>query len=240
MLKIIYTFKKFLSIILLMAVVLWTINFQTLWRYIVSDSELYNSSIEEEIRREEKIRNEEEKIEELKPDLIILDINLPQKNWIDICKELRVFSQTPIIMLTARTWELDRVTGLEIWADDYIAKPFSPRELLARISSIFRRINKEELDILSFKNINIDTQKMLVEVDNKEISLTKNEYDILKKIVSENWKLVTRETIMTQIIGYEKYIYDRTIDTHIKNLRKKIWNKDMIITVRGEGYRLNH
>ena len=148
--------------------------------WISESLKLYLENSNFEVKTHNEWYRAVEKIKELKPDLIILDINLPQKNWIDICKELRVFSQTPIIMLTARTWELDRVTGLEIWADDYIAKPFSPRELLARISSIFRRINKEELDILSFKNINIDTQKMLVEVDNKEISLTKNEYDILK------------------------------------------------------------
>lgn len=182
-----------------------------------------------------------EKIKKIEPDLIILDINLPNKSWIDICKEAREFLQTPIIMLTARTGELDRITWLEIWADDYIAKPFSPRELLARINSILRRTFKEKESgwILSFKEINIDTNKMTVKAKDREVSLTKNEYDIIKKIIEEDWKLVTRETIMTEVIWYEKYIYDRTIDTHIKNLRKKLGDKDIIITVRGEWYRLN-
>ena len=181
-----------------------------------------------------------EKIKKIAPDLVILDINLPKKNWIDICKEVREFSNTPIIMLTARTSELDKITWLEIWADDYIAKPFLPRELLARIHSILRRTSKEKNNgILKFKSINIDTNKMIVKSKGKEVSITKNEYDILKKIIEEDWKLVTRETIMTEVIWYEKYIYDRTIDTHIKNLRKKLWDKDVILTVRWEGYRLN-
>jgi len=174
------------------------------------------------------------------PDLIILDINLPKKDWIEICKELRSFSKKPVIMLTARSWELDKINWLEIWADDYIAKPFSPRELLARINSILRRVeNKEINNLLSFWNIEIDTEKKLVFVSWNKISLTKNEYDILKKIIEEDWKLVSREILMTEVIWYEKYIYDRTIDTHIKNLRKKIGNKDIILTIRWEWYRLN-
>lgn len=184
-----------------------------------------------------------EKISEENPDLVILDINLPVKSGIEICKELRETSSMPIIMLTAKTSELDKIAGFEVWADDYIEKPFSPRELSARISSILRRSKDwEESDDgkLVFKNIEIDTEKMIVKVDGNKVSTTKNEYDILKKIIEENGKVVTRETIMTEVIWYEKYIYDRTIDTHIKNLRKKIWGKDIILTVRGQWYRLNN
>ncbi len=183
-----------------------------------------------------------ERISEEKPDLVILDINLPKKSGIEICKELRETSGLPIIMLTAKTSELDKIAGFEVWADDYIEKPFSPRELSARISSILRRSKDEEDDQgkLVFKNIEIDTEKMIVKVDGNKVWTTKNEYDILKKIIEENWKVVTRETIMTEVIWYEKYIYDRTIDTHIKNLRKKIWGKDIILTVRGQWYRLNN
>jgi len=180
------------------------------------------------------------KINKIDPDLIILDINLPKKDWIEICKELRTFSKKPVVMLTARSWELDKINWLEIWADDYIAKPFSPRELLARINSILRRIeNKEKENLLIFWNIEINIEKKIVYVSWKEISLTKNEYDIFKKIIEENWNLVSRETLMTEVIWYEKYIYDRTIDTHIKNLRRKIGDKNIIITIRWEGYRLN-
>lgn len=183
-----------------------------------------------------------ERISEENPDLVILDINLPKKSGIEICKELRENSSIPIIMLTAKTSELDKIAWFEVWADDYIEKPFSPRELSARISSILRRSKDEEgeeSNKLIYKNIEIDTEKMLVKVDKNKVSTTKNEYDILKKIIEEDWKVVTRETIMTEVIWYEKYIYDRTIDTHIKNLRKKIWWKDIILTVRGQWYRLN-
>lgn len=177
------------------------------------------------------------------PDLVILDINLPVKDGIEVCKELRKTSSIPVVMLTARSWEIDKITWLEAWADDYIAKPFSPRELLARINSILRRSSTTEdtvwNNIILYQNIAIDTEKMLVTLNKNEISLTKNEYDILIKIVWEDGKLVSRETLMKEVIWYDNYVYDRTIDTHIKNLRKKLDNKDMILTIRGKWYRLN-
>ena len=183
-------------------------------------------------------------IEESEADLVILDVNLPVMNGIEICSKLREDSDLPVIMLTARGWETDRITGLENGADDYIPKPFSPRELLARINVILRRSSKDDNEevknsIISFKHITLDTDKIILKVNDNEVSVTKNEYDILKKIIEEDGKVVSRETIMTEVIGYEKYMYDRTIDTHIKNLRKKIWDKEMILTVRGEWYRLN-
>lgn len=184
------------------------------------------------------------KLKEIKPDIVILDINLPWKDWIQITKEIREFSRVPIIMLTARSSELDRINWLEIWADDYIAKPFSPRELLARINTITRRISEnvtkpDDPNILNCEWITINISKKTVKVDNVSISLTWNEYDILKKLIDEKWGIVTRETIMTEIIWYDKYIYDRTIDTHIKNLRRKLWKKDFILTIRWEWYRIN-
>ena len=180
------------------------------------------------------------------PDLVILDINLPEKDGIEVCSEVRESSQVPIIMLTARSSEIDKITGFESWADDYIAKPFSPRELLARINSILRR-SQESSDSsindtswkLQYQNICIFPERMEVTLDNAVISLTKNEYDLLEKIVQEDGKLVSRETLMREVIGYDNYLYDRTIDTHIKNLRKKLQNKDMILTIRGKWYRLN-
>jgi DNA-binding response OmpR family regulator len=182
-----------------------------------------------------------EKINEIKPDLIVLDINLPWKSWIDIIKEFRKNSTTPVIMLTARSTELDKIYGLEIWADDYIAKPFSPRELLARINTIIRRfaVSDKSENILKCSDIEIDIDKKIVQKSGKTIILTSNEYEILKKIVEENGKIVSRDVIMKNIIWYENYLYDRTIDTHIKNLRKKLDDKDLILTIRGEGYRVN-
>ena len=179
-------------------------------------------------------------IKKIEPNIIILDINLPWKDWINICKETRNFSKVPIIMLTARWSELDKINWLEVWADDYIAKPFSPRELLARINWILRRLDPEkDSGIVKVWELKIDTNKKIVKLKKEELPLTKNEYDILERIVKEDWNLVSRETLMTEVIWYEKYVYDRTIDTHIKNLRRKIWNKDLIITIRWEWYRLN-
>jgi DNA-binding response OmpR family regulator len=184
-----------------------------------------------------------EKIKEENPQLIILDINLPVMDWMEICKNTRTFSDIPIIMLTARGSENDKIVWLENWADDYIAKPFSPRELLARIKRILERTsNKNEENSeneLKYENITIYLDKKIVKVDEKDINLTKNEYDLLEKIVKEDWKVVSRETLMTEVIWYEKYVYDRTLDTHIKNIRKKIWNSKAILTVRWEWYRLN-
>jgi len=181
------------------------------------------------------------KIKLFDPDLIILDINLPVIDWMEICKQTREFTDTPIIMLTARSTENDKIIGLELWADDYIAKPFSPRELLARIKRILKRTktDKEEKNTIKFKNITLFLDKKVVEVDWKPINLTKNEYDLLERIIKENWAIVSRETLMTEVIWYEKYVYDRTLDTHIKNIRKKIGNPDIILTVRWEWYRLN-
>ena len=179
----------------------------------------------------------------VKPDLIILDINLPWLDWIEITKEIRKTSQVPIVMLTARWSELDRINGLEIWADDYIAKPFSPRELLARINTILRRVSDKNTNLdwkIIFEDIVINTEKKIVEIDWINIWLTWIEFDILKKIVEANWWIITRDTIMKEIIWYDKYVYDRTIDTHIKNIRRKIWKKDIILTVRWEWYRINN
>ena len=179
----------------------------------------------------------------VKPDLIILDINLPWLDWIEITKEIRKTSQVPIVMLTARWSELDRINGLEIWADDYIAKPFSPRELLARINTILRRVSDKNTNLdwkIIFEDIIINTEKKIVEIDWINIWLTWIEFDILKKIVEANWWIITRDTIMKEIIWYDKYVYDRTIDTHIKNIRRKIWKKDIILTVRWEWYRINN
>ena len=174
-------------------------------------------------------------------DLVILDINLPVKDGITICREVRLTSNIPIIMLTARDGELDKIIWLEIWADDYISKPFSPRELLARMNSILRRSKNsvEPSDILKIQDIEIDTKKITIKKKGQEIAFTKNEFDIFTKIVQEKWEMVDRETLMKDIIWYDNYAFDRTIDTHIKNIRKKLENKEIIITIRWKWYKLN-
>ena len=179
------------------------------------------------------------------PDLIILDLNLPYKDWIEITKELRETDNTPIVMLTARWWELDKIVWLETWADDYIAKPFSPRELLARINTIIRRTSsseqaeKHEKNCIKIFDFEVDFDKKIVKKWDEILSLTSNEFEIFKKLIEENWWVVSRETIMKDIIWYDNYLYDRTIDTHIKNLRKKLGSSDYIITMRRQWYRLN-
>ncbi len=216
-------------------------------KWISASLKLYLENSDFEVFLHDEWYNAIEVINDISPDLIILDLNLPWKNGIDITREYRLIWNIPIIMLTARSSELDRINGLEIWADDYIAKPFSPRELLARINTIIRRIpeikveNKveEKKDILKCHDIEIDINKKIVKKQNKIISLTSNEYDILEKLFEENWNLVSREYIMKEIIWYDNYLYDRTIDTHIKNLRKKLDTKDLIVTIRWEWYRIN-
>jgi len=212
-------------------------------KWISASLKLYLENSNYKVKLYEEWLNAINEFRKVKPDLIIMDINLPWKDWIEITKEIRKESPVPIIMLTARWSEIDRINGLEIWADDYIAKPFSPRELLARINTILRRISDSDnpkKKTVSFEWIIINEDKKIVEVDWVNIWVTWNEYEILKKIIEADWWIVTRETIMTEIIWYDKYIYDRTIDTHIKNIRKKIWKKDIILTVRWEWYRINN
>lgn len=178
-------------------------------------------------------------------DIILLDINLPIVSGIEICREIRKKSSVPIIMITARNEESDRVMGLEIGADDYITKPFSPRELVARINSILRRItasnNEEKTDenVLFYRDFKVFIDKNIVKKAEKEIILTKHEFNIFRFILEANWSIVSRDSLMKEIIWYDRYIYDRTLDTHIKNLRKKLWDKDIILTVRGEWYKIN-
>ncbi len=188
-----------------------------------------------------------EKILDLKPDLVILDLNLPEKDWNEITKEVREVSNIPIIMLTARDSDLDKIIWLEIWADDYIPKPFSPRVLLARINSILRRVDSkkqkakqenEEEWIIKCASYELDENKFVFKKSWKIIKLTKNEFDLLSKLIKAKWWVVSREDLMKDI-WYNEYAFDRTIDTHIKNLRKKLEDKDSILTIRGEWYRLN-
>lgn len=216
--------------------------------WISNSLKLYLENSDYKVGLHHSWKNAIKKIQSTNPDLIILDINLPEKNWMEICEELRTFSSIPVIMLTARDSEYDRISWLEIWADDYIAKPFSPRELLARINSILKRIHipqveeieEKNTNIKKFGNIIIDTEKKITTVNKKIVSLTKNEYDLLVRLINEDWKVITREVLMTEVLWYDKYIYDRTLDTHMKNLRKKIdtWT-EIIKTIRWEWYRLN-
>lgn len=178
------------------------------------------------------------------PDLIILDINLPGKNWIQICGEIREMSNVPIIILSARGDEEDKIMTLDLWADDYVAKPFSPRELLARINSVLKRFsmgsNKPLTweEFIVFKNLKLDTKNFSLLLRNKPVKITKTEFELLKYMIENKDEVVLREKIMKDIMWYDNYLYDRTLDTHIKNLRKKISDEIKIETIRWIGYKI--
>ena len=179
------------------------------------------------------------------PDLIILDIMLPKKNGLDVCREIRQEHVTiPIIMLTAKGEEIDKVVGLEIGADDYMTKPFSIRELLARIKAHLRREKREAKtipEVYCFGDVEIDFTHFKVRHKNKESDLTSLEVEILKYFVAHQGEVITREVLLDKIWGYEKYPTTRTIDNHILKLRKKIEtdpsHPQYILSIYGEGYR---
>lgn len=179
------------------------------------------------------------------PDLILLDIMLPKKDGLEVCRKLRQRNVTiPIIMLTAKGGEVDKVVGLEIGADDYITKPFSVRELIARIKAHLRRGNKEEKkapSLYRFDDIEIDFIHFKVRRSGKEFDLTSLEVEILKYFVAHRGEVVSRENLLDKIWGYETYPSTRTIDNHILKLRKKLEEDPArakyIFSVYGEGYR---
>jgi len=186
-----------------------------------------------------------EKALAIKPDLILLDIMLPGMNGLEICRQLRNRKiDIPILMLTAKGEEIDKVIGLELGADDYISKPFSIRELLARIKAHLRRENRgyESVpDLLDMNTVKIDFGHFKVTRLNDEIDLTSLEADVLKYLIGQNGKVVTRDDLLDKIWGYEKFPTTRTIDNHILKLRKKIEDDPNhpkhILTVYGGGYR---
>ena len=182
---------------------------------------------------------------EERPQLIILDIMLPKMNGLDICRELRQKNiSIPIIMLTAKGEEIDKVLGLEIGADDYMTKPFSIRELLARIKAHLRREKRERKtvpEVYRFGDVEIDFTHFKVKRKDKDLDLTSLEIDILKYFITHREEVVTREALLDKVWGYEKYPTTRTIDNHILKLRKKIEadpsHPEYILSVYGEGYR---
>lgn len=178
-----------------------------------------------------------------KPTIIILDINLPGKNGVEICREIRAISDTPIIVLSARESEDDKVTLLELGADDYVSKPFSPRELMARISAVIKRTELRKkakpAKILEFGDLQIDGKNFSVTCKWEDVRFTKTEFSILEYFVKNAKTVIRREALMKDIMGYDNYLYDRTIDTHVKNIRKKLGESIEIETIRGVGYRVS-
>ncbi len=184
------------------------------------------------------------KIKELSPDLIVLDIMMPGIDGIELCKEIRKTSEIPIIFISARDEEFDRILGLEIGGDDYLSKPFSPRELVVRIKNIFRRLGKNDKssDIINVKDLNLDTERRFVEKDGVELKLTTKEYELIEFLFKNKNIPFTREQLIEKIWGYD-YLGDlRVIDDLVKRIRKKIKkiNSELeISTVWGYGYKVS-
>lgn len=177
------------------------------------------------------------------PDLIVLDLMLPGLDGFEICRILRHderFARIPIVMLTAKDHETDKVEGLEMGADDYITKPFSPKELLARVKAVLRRTAQGEPTTLAVgKNVVIDPERFEVKVEGEAITLTPVEFKILHLLAQSPGKVFTRDRILDHLWGNEKAVLDRTVDVHIKNLRDKLGDSgDIIRNVRGVGYKL--
>lgn len=184
-----------------------------------------------------------EMFESYKPDLIVLDLMLPGKDGYDVCKEIRRTSNVPIIMLTAKETELERVLGLELGADDYMTKPFSPLELVARIKAVLRRASgQEQQDENEYKvgNIHLQVDTREVRVNDQLVELTRKEFDLLHIFMQNVGKVMTREVLLQKVWGYEYEGETRTVDVHIRHLRRKLGpeGESRIETIHGVGYKL--
>ena len=188
------------------------------------------------------------KVKENKPDLLLLDLMLPGMDGLDVCKEIKrdkETSKTSIIMLTAKSEELDKILGLELGADDYITKPFSIRELLARVKAVLRRSSSDEIseEMYEIGRLKVDFERHEVLINNEKVELTLKEFELLEILIKNMGKILRRETLLDKVWGYEYIGETRTVDVHIRYLRKKVEDDDknpkFIETIRGVGYRFN-
>ena len=185
--------------------------------------------------------------QEAAPDLVVLDLMLPEMGGLEVCRELRKESDVPIVMLTARVEEEDRVAGFELGADDYVTKPFSPRELAARIRAVLRRTAQDREEDsparLTYREITLDTQRRTTSVGQTSLNLTPTEYRLLAMFLREPGRTFTRDEIINRVFGYDFDGFDRTVDSHVSGLRRKLdaaaKDRGYIQTVYGVGYRLN-
>ncbi|MEJ4044835.1 two-component system response regulator BaeR [Erwinia sp. SLM-02] len=175
------------------------------------------------------------------PDLMLLDLMLPGLDGLSVCRELRRFSELPVIMVTAKTEEIDRLLGLEIGADDYICKPFSPREVVARVKTILKRCLRPKEAAVQTSLLCMDENRFQASWDDKPLDLTPAEFRLLKTLAHEPGKVFSREQLLNQLYDDYRVVTDRTIDSHIKNLRRKLESLDasqpFIRAVYGMGYR---
>ncbi len=171
-------------------------------------------------------------------DIIILDIMMPELDGFSACKEIRKTQSVPVIMLSARGEEYDRIHGFELGVDDYVVKPFSPKELMMRVSAILKRGHSAEKETVCCEGLTVDFTGRLVYIDGQKIDLSPKEYELLFYLVKNRGIALTREKLITDVWGYDFYGDDRTLDTHIKLLRKSLGEYSRyIVTLRGVGYR---
>jgi two-component system response regulator BaeR len=180
-------------------------------------------------------------VQQTPPDLMLLDLMLPGRDGLTLCREIRRFSELPIIMVTARTEEIDRLLGLEIGADDYICKPFSPREVVARVKTILRRVKRSPEEVQQSSHLQIDESRFQASWCEQPLELTPAEFRLLKTLALEPGKVFSREQLLNHLYDDYRVVTDRTIDSHIKNLRRKLESLDaeqpFIRAVYGMGYR---
>jgi len=179
-----------------------------------------------------------------KPDLVVLDVMLPGMDGLELLSRLRRESQVYVILLTARTEETDKIIGLSVGADDYVTKPFSPRELVARVKAALRRMQTgsgsgEAGGVLAFRHIRIDVDARQVTVDNQPIELTTSEFDLLRALAENRGRVLSREQLLEKVWGGEYFGEMRVVDVHLGHVRQKLSNPDLIATVRGVGYRFD-
>lgn len=178
------------------------------------------------------------------PDLVLLDLMLPGKDGLTVCRELRSHSDIPIIMVTARVDEIDRLLGLELGADDYICKPFSPREVVARVKALMRRIEMSRSSPEApYRGLVIDEEKYAASIDGQPLDLTPVEFRLLSLLASQPGRVFSREQLMNRIYLDGRVVSDRTVDSHVKNLRHKVQavtgTDDLLRSVYGVGYKLD-
>jgi len=189
-------------------------------------------------------RSAVETIHRRHPDLVVLDLGLPQLDGLDVTREIRRTSSLPIVMLTARDDELDKLLGLELGADDYLTKPFSPRELVARVKAVLRRTESAGTppEVLRSGGLTIDVPRHRVEVDGRIVELTPTEFELLLALARQPGRILTRSQLLDAIHGIAYEAYERAIDSHVKNLRRKLEPEPStpryVLTVHGVGYRL--
>lgn len=177
------------------------------------------------------------------PDIVLLDVMMPIMDGFEVCREIRKISNAPVIMITARGEDFERIMGLDIGADDYIVKPFSPAEVMARVRAVMRRITADNISSQLFKydNLIINMEDYIVTIDNNKVSLTKKEIELLWTLATNKNKVFTRDNLLNSLWGYDYYGDSRTVDSHIKRLRSKIDNYNHknweIKTIWGVGYK---